>query len=148
MTKNNKKSIIDDKTSIIPCILCNPKKYLKFNFSFICYESSKRKEQDIIKLWERMQWLSSKTFPEMVFEYGKDKNKWFEKIPFNQIKKDIPSKFREIFPTETNEEYSVMRVYTAGTPHGTANPRIIGMIKHTVFYIFYLDWDGKLYKHN
>mgnify|MGYP001862897806 CR=1 FL=1 len=146
MTRSNKQHSINEKTAI-PCILCNPKKYLKFNFSFINYESSNKKDQDVLKCWERLRWLSSKTFPEMIFEFGRNKDKWFEKIPFNQIKKEIPSKFREIFPTETNEEYWVIRVYPAGTPAGTANPRIIGIVRNTIFYIFYLDWDGKLYSH-
>ena len=148
MSKKNKKiNIKDDTNTIIPCILCNPKRYLKFSFAYISFESSKPKEQDIIKMWERMKWMSSDTFTNMVYEYGQDKNKWFENIEVKQIKKQIPSNFREVFPTETNECYSVMRVYPAGKPNGTSNPRIIGMIKHTIFYIFFLDWDGKLYSH-
>lgn len=148
MNKKNKKIKLKDSTkAITPCIFCNPKRYLKFSFAYISYESSNPKEQDIIKMWERMKWMSQDTFTNMIYEYGQDKSKWFENIEIKQINKQIPSDFREVFPTETNEYYSVMRVYPAGTPNGTANPRIIGMIKHTVFYIFYLDWDGKLYSH-
>ena len=83
----------------------------------------------------------------MIYEYGRDKQKWFEKVSINSIRKRIPSDFRELFPSETNEKYDVLRVYPSGVPNGTANPRIIGMIKHSVFYIFFLDWDGKLYNH-
>ena len=71
----------------------------------------------------------------------------FEPIPISEIKKEIPTKFREIFPTETNEHYEVLRVFPSGTPNGVANPRLIGMIKNTIFYIFYVDWEGILYKH-
>ena len=53
----------------------------------------------------------------------------------------------EIFPSQTNEKYDVLRIYPKGTPKGTANPRIIGMVKHSVFYVLFLDWDGKLYEH-
>ena len=91
--------------------------------------------------------MSKSPFEEMMFTYKGDKNKWFETIPLNEIRKDIPKEFRDIFPSETNEKYYVFRVYPAGIPNGTANPRIIGMIKHSVFYIFYLDWKGKLYNH-
>ena len=147
MANNNKYKITDSANEQKPCILCNPKIYLKFSFAFVSYESSKPKERDLIKMWERMRYLSRDTYTNLLFEHQGDKSNWFENIPIKQINKQIPQKFRELFPSETNEKYSVMRVYPSGTPNGTANPRIIGMIKHTVFYIFFLDWDGKLYKH-
>lgn len=62
------------------------------------------------------------------------------------LKKEILY-FQRVFPSETNEKYAVMRVFPAGTPNGTANPRIIGMIRNTIFYIFFLDWEGTLYEH-
>lgn len=140
--------IVDNNVKPNFCIKCNPKKYLTFNFSYISYESSRGPaHQDIVKLWERMKWMSSDTVYAMVHNYGSDKARWFEDINITQIRKSVPSKFRDDFPTETNEKYSVMRVYSAGTPSGTANPRIIGMIKHTTFYVFFLDWEGKLYNH-
>ena len=137
----------DSVKNIILCTFCNPKKYLKFCFSFISYENDCSNEADKIKFFERLLWLSKSPFEEMMFTYKGDKNKWFETIPLNEIRKDIPKEFRDIFPSETNEKYYVFRVYPAGIPNGTANPRIIGMIKHSVFYIFYLDWKGKLYNH-
>ena len=94
-----------------------------------------------------MRWISSETIFDMSHIYKTDKLRWFEQIPVNQIDKQIPVKFREDFPTETNEKYSVMRVYPAGTPPGSANPRIIGMLKHNIFYVFFLDWKGELYDH-
>lgn len=146
--KGNKKITVSDSAKNIPqCIYCNPKKYLKFCFSFVNYDNNCSNEYDKVKLLERMRWLSQEPITEMIFKFGKDKDKWFEKIPFDSIKMKIPSEFRRNFPSETNEEYSVLRVYPAGSPNGTANPRIIGMIKHSVFYIFFLDWKGELYKH-
>ncbi len=148
MKNNNKKIKVNDSSSALkPCTLCNPRKYLKFSFAYISYESYSPKEQDIIKMWERMRWMSAEPFVNMVFKYGKDKSKWFENIPLSKIKKNVPSKFREEFCSVTNETYAVMRVFPSGTPNGTSNPRIIGMIKNTIFYIFFLDWKGELYNH-
>ena len=147
MATSKKIKISDSANKSIPCVFCNPKKYLKFSLSFIVFESSSVKNDDIIKLWERLKWISSKPYAEMIYEYGRHKQKWFEKVSINSIRKRIPSDFRELFPSETNEKYDVLRVYPSGVPNGTANPRIIGMIKHSVFYIFFLDWDGKLYNH-
>lgn len=140
--------ILDSNSQVKYCNNCNPKKYLTFNFSYISREKNvKPLNQDIIKLWERIRWMSSETIYNMVHNYGTDKSKWFESIPINQIRRNIPDKFREDFPTETNEKYSVMRVYPSGVPKGSANPRIIGMLKHNIFYIFFLDWKGELYNH-
>lgn len=149
MSKSSNKKILvsDSAKNIIPCTYCNPKKYLKFCFSFLSYESECSNEFDKIKLLERMRWLSQSPITEMTFKFGRDKDKWFETLPFNEIKKEIPREFRENFPSETNEGYDVFRVYPAGTPNGTANPRIIGMIKHSIFYVFFLDWKGELYNH-
>ena len=144
----NNVRILDDNGQVKYCNNCNPKKYLAFNFSYINHEKPNEPiKQDVIKLWQRMRWMSSGTIYEMVHDYGTDKSKWFETIPINQISKRIPDKFREDFPTETNEKYSVMRVYPAGTPAGSANPRIIWMLKHSIFYVFFLDWKGELYNH-
>ena len=146
-TKSKNIKIKDSASNIIPCTMCNPKRYIKFSFAYVSYESGTPKNQDIVKLWERMRWMSEEPYDDMVFKHGRNKDKWFEKLPISSIRKNIPEKFREEFYSETNEEYSVMRVFPAGTPNGTANPRIIGMIKHSVFYVFFLDWDGKLYNH-
>lgn len=150
MTKIKKKKTIkvnDSASSIIPCTMCNPKKYLKFSFAFITKESSSPKTQDLAKLWERMRWLSRKPYMNLFYTYQSDKHLWFELLPIEKLRKDVPPSFRTLFPSETNEKYAVLRVYPAGTPNGAANPRIIGMLKHTVFYVFFLDWDGNFYDH-
>ena len=145
--KNNKIVVSDSAKSIIPCTYCNPIKYLKFCFSFLSYENNCSNDKDKIKFLERLEWLSKEPINEMMYKFGKDKDKWFEQLPFNKIRKGVPQEFRNNFPSETNEGYSVFRVYPSGSPNGTANPRIIGMIKHSVFYVFFLDWKGELYKH-
>lgn len=49
----------------------------------------------------------------MIFKYQGDKKIFIENLPVSQINKDILKSFREIFPVETNEKYSVFRVYSA-----------------------------------
>ena len=85
---------------------------------------------------------------EMDTKFGKAKD-FIEEIPVKKLKLrgSIPQGFRDIHPAETNEKYAIFRLYPAGTPNGTANPRVIGMIKNTIFYIFILDWKGDSYKH-
>ncbi len=148
MSKSKKTKILDEPKNIRPCINCNPKKYLTFNFSYITYENPKTPlSEDVVNFFERMRSLSNDTFYNNMYKYQGNKANWFENININQIKKDIPTEFRKDFPTETNEKYSVLRIYPAGRPNGSANPRIIGMIKHNIFYVFFLDWKGELYKH-
>ena len=147
MNKKKKFTISDSAKVVIPCTYCNPKKYLKFSFSFITFENDCSNQLDKAKMFERMKWLSQSPINEMMYKIGKDKSKWFEQIPLEKVRKAVPDEFRKLFASETSECYDVIRVYPSGTPNGTANPRIIGMIKHSVFYIFFLDWKGELYKH-
>ncbi len=153
MTKKtgSKFTNIANKDKIKICNNCNPKLYLKFNFSFITFEGKCDNIRDVFAFYERMKELSSEPYFALQLKYSGNKNSWFESIPVNKIqwktKKEIPKKFRELFPIETNEKYEILRVYPSGTPNNTANPRIIGMIKNTIFYIFYMDWKGELYKH-
>lgn len=127
--------------------MCNPKKYLKFNFTFIAKVNGKPKEQDLVKIWERMVWLSQDTYVNMLYTYRTDKSKWFEIIDIQKLNIKVPNKFRDVFPSETSDKFAILRVYPAGIPNGSKNPRIIGMIKNTIFYVFYLDWDGTMYEH-
>ncbi len=145
--KNKKKLTKQNEDDILICTKCNPKKFLKFNFSFT-REISIPAHKDVKGLLEKIKFLSGEEYLKMVFKYRGNKQNFIEKIPLNIIKKDIPQGFRETYPPETNEKYDVFRIYSAGTPNGTANPRVIGMIKNTIFYIFYIDWEGKLYPHN
>ena len=139
---------ISNKTSPKICTFCNPQKFLKFNFSFV-KENGAPSPEDAIQLLDRLQFLSSEMYKVMIIKYQGNKRNFIEEIPVKdlKLKGGIPQKFREIYPTETNEKYSIFRIYPAGTPSGTANPRIIGMIKNTIFYVFYIDWIGNLYKH-
>ena len=55
MSRNNKVKIADSAANINPCIMCNPKRYLKFSFAFVSYEKSEPKQIDLVKMWERMR---------------------------------------------------------------------------------------------
>ena len=57
--KHQKIKINNDKKE---CTNCNPKKYLKFNFSFLTYESECSNQQDIIKFYERMKYCCSEPY--------------------------------------------------------------------------------------
>lgn len=130
------------------CTLCNPQKYLKFNFSFAT-EYGEPTSNDICQFFEKLKFLSSEMYSIMIYKYSGNKSSFIEEISTKQldIKKQIPTGFRDIFPVETNEKYAIFRLYSAGKPSGSGNSRIIGMIKNTIFYIFYIDWKGTLYKH-
>lgn len=130
------------------CNNCNPKKYLKFNFTF-CKEIGNPAKEDAYHFVKRMKFLSEELYAIMIYKYQGNKKTFIEDISTSKIKEiKIPVNFRETHPVETNEKISIFRIYPAGTPNGSANPRIIGMIKHTIFYVFYIDWQGTLYNHN
>jgi len=153
MTRTKTKNKIKIKSEIEKkyCINCNPKKYLKFNFSFL-KENGQPAIDDTSNLIKRLSFLSEEMYQMMIFKYQGDKKKFIEDVSVEKLKikgkEKIPQKFREIYPTVTNEKYSIFRIYPAGKPNGTANPRVIGMIKNTIFYIFYIDWIGNLYEHH
>ena len=71
-----------------------------------------------------------------------DKYRGFEEIKLD-IKKEIPNKFLSDI-SEFDGKYTVMRLYKNDNP---TKGRIIGKIHNKVFYIFYIDAKGVLYKH-
>lgn len=129
------------------CDNCNPKKYLIFNFAF-CKEVGEPAQKDSYALFKKIIFLSSELYKSMIYKYQGNKKIFLEDIATNKIKIKIPDNFRENNPVETNEKFSIFRLYSAGVPKGSANPRVIGMIRNTIFYVFYIDWQGKMYDHN
>lgn len=136
----------DEKFPTLVCNNCNPKKYLKFNFSF-CRDIGEGTINDYKQLIERIKFLSSDIYSIMIIKYQGKKAQFIEQIPLKEVRKDVPQEFRNIFPAETNEKYDVFRLYPSGTSKGSGNTRIVGMIKNTIFYVLFIDWTGKLYKH-
>lgn len=142
--QKNKSKIKNNDFKI--CNNCNPKRYLKFNFTY-CKEKGKPAQEDSYNLIKRMQFLSSELYNILLYKYSGNKKTFIEEISIDKINIKIPEKFREENPIQTNEKISIFRIFPSGKPKGTANPRIIGMIKNTIFYVFYIDWTGDLYKH-
>lgn len=146
--KNKSKIKLKDSTENVKyCIGCNPKKYLKFNFSF-CKEKGSPSQEGAQHLIKRLSFLSEDTYANSRIKYSGNKQLFIEDVATEKMDIPIPIGFRAIYPTESNEKYSIFRIYPAGTPKGSGNPRIIGMIKNTIFYIFYIDWQGTMYNHN
>lgn len=141
----SKNKIKSDEFKI--CNNCNPKRYLKFNFTY-CKEEGTPAQNDPHKLIERMQFLSSEFYNILLYKFQGNKKTFIEEVSIDKIDVKIPDKFRTENPIQTNEKISIFRIYPAGKPDDTANPRVIGMIRNTIFYIFYIDWKGKMYNHN
>ena len=86
MSKSKKTKILDEPKNIRPCINCNPKKYLTFNFSYITYENPKTPlSEDVVNFFERMRSLSNDTFYNNMYKYQGNKANWFENININQV---------------------------------------------------------------
>ena len=146
--KKGKKNIpLKDNTQKIACTKCNPKMYLKFNFSFIEFDNKQFYKDEITELFSKIKYLSSEPYRALILKHQGDKNIFIEEINWNELswknKRNPPEKFRKFFPYEPNEKVAIFRVKS----NRHKKIRIIGMIKHTIFYVFYLDWNGELYDH-
>ena len=147
--KTNKKSKRLESVSQLQkfdCTNCNMMKYMTFNFSF-AKEIGQPAQKDLRALLDKMSFLSKEQYSIMLYRYINRKQQFIEKIDVNQINKTIPDEFKTLFFPEISSKFDVFRIYSAGTPKGTVNPRVIGMLKKTVFYVFYIDWQGKIYDH-
>ena len=121
-----------------PCTNCFQPQYLKFNFSFINYEED-LEDKDKIQLYERIKHISSE--PYLVV------SNWDKKIGFENVNIDISKKINPKFfdgNRQFDEKYTIIRLYPNNNP---TKGRIIGKIINKIFYIFFIDAKGKLYKH-
>lgn len=99
-------------------------------------------QSHICQLWERMRELSETKFTIISASWGREKG--FENVPVD-IKKTVPLEFVERFPgSMVGKKFHIMRLYPNNNPTPS---RIIGKIVHNVFYIFFIDIKGNLYKH-
>lgn len=127
-----------------PCINCFAPQYLKFNFSYIVYESDFTEKYQV-QFLKRLKELSSDTY-NIIRNRDKRVGLEFVEIKALGIKKEIPSKFQERFETkEYNNKLAIMRLYTNNQP---ILGRIIGVIIKNIYYIFFIDIGGKLYSHD
>ena len=126
-----------------PCTNCFSPQYLKINFLYM--EDIKNVEKNYkLQFLDRLLFLSSSNYMNII-QYGKEIG--FELEPINEIKltKDIPKKFSDRFSSDKyNNKIAIARLYTNNNP---IVGRIIGVIIKNIFYIFFLDIGGKLYKH-
>ena len=120
------------------CTTCFRSNHIVFNFAYITYEDS---FEDMAKqtFIDRIREVSSVSYLELM---AWPKYKGFEEIKTN-IKKEIPINFKTDI-SEFDGKYSIMRLYKNNDP---TPGRIIGKIVNKVFYIFYIDVKGQLYKH-
>lgn len=130
--KNNKLKI--DKL----CTNCFQPQYFKFNFSFINYEEE-LEDRDKIQLYKRIKEISSEPY---IIVSNWDKKIGFENVNVD-IKKQIDPKFYDGHRT-FDGKYTIIRLYPNNQP---TKGRIIGKLINKIFYIFFIDAKGKLYKH-
>lgn len=142
-------AVKDNPKILQSCVHCPLNIFLSFNFSFVTFDSENADLRDFKKLMDRIKYLCSEPYDTLKARYISDKQIFFELISVDKMnwtkgKKDIPEKFRKYYPIETNEKFAVLRVYPS---QGPKNARLIGMIKKTIFYVFFIDWNGELYNH-
>lgn len=122
----------------INCTNCFKSNHIVFSFAYVTYKDN---FDNLAKqtLTERLLEVSSVNYLELM---RWDKYKGFEEERLS-ISKEIPRGFiNEI--QEFDGKYSIMRLYKNNEP---TKGRIIGKIVNKVFYIFYIDVKGILYKH-
>lgn len=112
--------------------------HIKFNFSFISYCEDFTDEHKC-KLLDRIMELSKEPY---LIIANRDKKIGFEIVNLD-IKKEIKKEFYQGNRT-FNGKYTVIRLYPNNNPKPS---RIIGTLINQIFYIFFIDIDGKLYKH-
>lgn len=132
---------VKTKPIISACSKCFNPTHLKFNFSFITYEDNFNSEHQL-QLLKRIRELSGVPYLEMA-SWDKKIGIEIEKI---SIKKSISEDFFKgnSHRTFDDEKYAIFRLYTNNNP---IVARVIGKLIRNVFYIFFIDIGGNLYKH-
>ena len=119
------------------CTNCFKTNNIVFNFAYITY-SDNFDEYAKQTFTERLMEISSVNYLELM---RWDRYKGFEEERL-RISKEIPSAFTEEI-TQFDGKYSIMRLYKNNNP---TPGRIIGKLVNKIFYIFYIDTKGELYK--
>lgn len=120
------------------CTNCFQPTFVKFNFSFISYEDNMN-DKEKAQLYDRIREISQ--VPYLIVSSW-DRTKGFETERLNISKQIDPSFFDG--NREFDGKYTVFRLYKNNDP---TPGRIIGKMINKVFYIFFIDVKGKLYKH-
>lgn len=120
--------------------------YLKFNFSYmnkVCRELS---PQDAVNLSETLFRLSNRPWLQIMSER---KSTGFETIPLTSFSNEnyamptveLADHQFESGDRKLSNKRDIFRIRNAGTG------RIIGRLYRNIFYVFYIDFDGKAYDH-
>ncbi len=128
----------NQKINFSSCTNCFKSKHVVFNFAYVTYYDYFEKGEKAV-LIDRIRELSSVNYLEMM---SWDKYKGIEEEKL-KIKKKIPEGFITDI-TDFDGKYSIFRLYKNNEP---TPGRIIGKLVNKVFYIFYIDVKGILYKH-
>ena len=126
------------------CTNCFEPIFLKFNFSYVVYDEE---FDDVhkIKFMDRIMELSSSPYNVIM---NRRKKISFELIDIGElnIKKEIPEAFKQRFGSKRyNNKWAIIRIYPNNNP---IIARVIGVLINKIFYIFFIDIGGKLYKHD
>lgn len=125
------------------CTECFKPQYLKFNFSYIVYDDNFSKEHQA-QFFNRMRELSKDTYNVVILKPKKVGIEFLDKDELG-IKKELPEGFKNRFSVKDyNNKLAIMRIYTNNNP---ILARAIGVIIKNIYYIFYIDIGGNLYKH-
>ena len=136
MKKNKKKN--HGQEEIKKCSNCFKSRHIVFSFAYLTYKKDFGKREAEV-FFNRMIELSNVNYLTL---RKLQKSVGFEEERL-EMKKEIPSEFEEdieIF----DGKYTVIRLYKNNIP---TPGRIIGKLVNKVFYIFYIDVKGELYKH-
>lgn len=129
---------IKEENLIKKCTHCFNSHHIVFNFAYISYEDN-FEDKEKIDFLNRLRKLSKSTY---IAISNMDKKLGFENIRID-IKKEIPDKFENEID-KFDGKYTIFRLYPNNNPKKS---RIIGKMINKVFYIFYIDIKGDLYKH-
>ena len=124
------------------CNHCFAPTHLKFNFSFITYDENFEDEYKV-QFLKRIRELSSVPYLEMM-NWNKSKEIEIEKI---SISKQISPSFFDgnSHRNFDSGKYAIFRLYPNDNP---ILARVIGCLINKVFYVFFIDIGGNLYKHS
>lgn len=125
------------------CVNCFSPIYLKFNFSYIVYEDNFVDEYKL-QLLKRIRNLSEES---LLVIMNRDKKIGLEFEDYDQlnITKRIPEEFLKRYERKAfNNKVAIIRLYPNNNP---IVARVIGVIIKNVFYIFFIDIGGTLYRH-
>lgn len=126
-----------------PCTSCFTPQYLKFNFSYTENINDLAAECKA-QILNTMLRLSDSTYLS-ILQRDKTIGVEIEDKDKLGIHRAYPVNFTERFPIgRFNNKVAVVRLYSNDNP---ILGRIIGVIIKNIFYVFFVDIGGKLYKH-